>query len=306
MTERLGVDHRETDDCLAAVSELLQPLARLMIHYGVTYPMIEAALQRAYLDAACDGFMAEGERVTASRLYMLTGIHRKKVAQLTREHSAGAPPPPVPLAMQVRDRLFSDPTFLDRRGRPKPLPVSRREGGEHSFEALVEAVSRDVHPRTILEQWLHSNVANYDDQGRLVLAVFGPHHPAQPGRGPAALRRMLHPVVQVLSQYALQELRGGGWIVVRVENLNERAAIELGAQAREEMRRLAERQNLRAERRARRDMKRQQGGHCALVAGGFQWVEGLKPAPASVADVKLPARSAARTARARAKEPGPA
>jgi hypothetical protein len=197
----------------------------------------------------------------------------------------------------VRDQLYADPRYLDRRGRPKPLPVFRRDGGEHSFEALVESVSRDLHPRSVLEQWLQTRIAHLDEQGRVVLDDFGTRDPAHPDLGAVSLRLMLYPVVQVLSQYLLRELRGGGWFASDVGGLSPEAAIELAAQAREEMRRLIVKQNLRAEQRARRDQRRKAGGSCVLMVGGFQYVAGLPPLRATPPEPTLPVRRSRRATR---------
>ncbi len=282
MPERHGVDSSETQSYLDHLQDLLAPLARLMIGKGVTYPMFDALLQRAYVQAAQEAFIADGEKPTASRLYMLTGIHRKKIAPLLE-----APPAPDaeavrPLSLRVRDRITSDPACLDRQGRIKPLPLSRREGGEHSFEAIVESVSKDVRPRAILDQWLQAGIAQLDGKGRLLVPIMTTARHAVPGERAARLHAMLRPVVQVMADDGLGRLRTGGWIVAEVAGLSHAAAVELAAENLKDMRELVGRFNRRAEQRTRADARAGRGGNCSVHAGGFQWVEASPPGPPDV------------------------
>jgi Family of unknown function (DUF6502) len=279
MPERQSVDTAEAQSYLDQMQGVLAPLARLMIGKGVTYPMLDALLQRAYVQAALEGFVAEGEKPTASRLYMLTGIHRKKIAPLLDAAPAAESTASRPLSLRVRDRITSNPACMDRQGRIKPLPVSRREGGEFSFEAIVESVSRDVRPRAILDQWLKAKIGHLDAKGRLVLEAFTPMRGQVPGEGAARLNSMLRPVVNVLADYSLERLTGGGWVVAEVGGLSRAAAIELAAENRKAMRELLARFNRRAEQRARADLRARRGGECTVHAGGFQWIDGVQGTP---------------------------
>jgi hypothetical protein len=58
----------------------------------------------------------------------------------------------------------SDPDFVDDEGRPLPLPRTA-PAGEPSLERLVGMVSQDVHPRSLLEEWLRLGVAMIDVDG---------------------------------------------------------------------------------------------------------------------------------------------
>jgi Family of unknown function (DUF6502) len=308
MPERHSVDPSETQSYLDHMQDVLTPLTRLMIGKGVTYPMLDALLQRAYVQTALDTFIPEGEKPTASKLYMLTGIHRKKIAPLLDVATAGPGRAARPLSLQVRDRITGDPTCLDRRGRVKPLPLTRREGGERSFEAIVESVSKDVRPRAILDQWLQAKIGHLDAQGRLVMEAMLSTRSQVPGEGAARVRRMLRPVANVMADYAMERLTGGGWVALEVEGLSRESAIELAAENRKDMLELMARFNKRAEERARAEKRARRAGSCTVQAGGFQWIDGVQIAPpdAATADPApatkraQPRRAAAaKTARAR-------
>ena len=81
MTEIDGV----SPSLISALTRLLKPLVRLLIHYQITCPFVSQLLKSIYLQVATESFPVEGKRVTDSRLSLLTGVHRKDVRRLRYE-----------------------------------------------------------------------------------------------------------------------------------------------------------------------------------------------------------------------------
>jgi hypothetical protein len=148
---------------LDRVLRVLQPLVRLLVRNGVTYPVLAAALKRVFLDAARAELTERGMARTDSAVTLLCGVHRRDVRQLSRA-GADTPTPPAPLglAAQVVARWMSDSAFVDAAGAPRVLA---KGGGAGSFDALVAGVSRDVRPRAVLDDLLRLGVAREDDAG---------------------------------------------------------------------------------------------------------------------------------------------
>jgi hypothetical protein len=69
----------------------------------------------------------------------------------------------------VLDAWSSSLDFLDAEGGMLPLPRTQKQGGERSFEALVERVSKDIRARALLDEWLRKGFAVLDEQDRVVL-----------------------------------------------------------------------------------------------------------------------------------------
>jgi hypothetical protein len=165
---------------LRHLGRLLRPLVRLMIRNGITFPVLADLLRDLYVDVALrEVLTGEGAR-TDSRVSLLTGIHRKEIR---RQRTAGATAEPVPetvtLSGQIVSRWLGQHPWVDETGAPRPLP--RAAGpGEPSFDALVAAVTRDLRPRAVLDEWLRQETVRLDEQDRVVLnvAAFIP----QPGR----------------------------------------------------------------------------------------------------------------------------
>lgn len=162
---------------LQAVQRLLRPLARLLMAYGVNFIAFSNLAKGVFVDVAARDFPDAGASVTDSRVSLLSGVHRREVKRLREEMLRQAPPPPVvSFGAQVVSRWCADAAFLDGQRRPLALPRLASQGGEVSFERLVESVSKDIRPRAVLDEWLRLGVVTLDgdDHVHLVEHAFVP------------------------------------------------------------------------------------------------------------------------------------
>ncbi len=157
----------------AALRRILTPLVRLLIARQVPYAYLAGLLKEIYVDVAERDFPVPGKPQTDSRIHLLTGVHRKDVKRLRgRRRDADTVPEEVSLGGLVIARWIGLPEYLDRAGRPRPLPRFAREaGGAPSFEGLVRSVSRDIRPRAVLDDWLAKGLVRLDAEDRVVLDV---------------------------------------------------------------------------------------------------------------------------------------
>lgn len=157
---------------VAAIRRLLRPLVRLLLSYSVQYPYLASLLKTTYVEVATQGFALKEKAQTDSRVTLLTGIHRQDVKRLRAEIVADTPPPPaVSLGAQLVARWTGLPEYQDSKGQPRPLPRFASDGGELSFERLVQSVNKDFRPRVVLDEWLRLGVARLDDEERVVLVT---------------------------------------------------------------------------------------------------------------------------------------
>lgn len=168
---------------------LLRPLVRALIAEGVTAPALYRMVKRVYVDVADREFRLGDGRQTDSRISILTGVHRRDVRAF-RDEGAEAADPAAEKATtmtSVIGRWLASPETVDEAGRPRPLPRVGDEAGAGEgagtvgFEDLVRAVSRDVRPRTVLDELLRQGLVAEED-GLLRLkadAVVGPADRAQ-------------------------------------------------------------------------------------------------------------------------------
>lgn len=156
---------------LAALRQILRPLVRFLLDHRITLPLLTPLLKELYVDVAERELPIEGRAQTATRLSLLTGVHRKDVRRIReaprhRSTSGGQ----APLGAQIVARWTADPRYLDPEGRPRALSRGRIPGAP-SFDELVASVSTDLRSRTVLDEWLRLGVAHLDEEGQVRLEV---------------------------------------------------------------------------------------------------------------------------------------
>ena len=146
-----------------SVLRVMEPLVRLLVRHGITYPAFATALKRVFLDAASAELSARGMAQTDSAVSLLSGVHRRDVRNLTRapQRSARATRrngAPLSLVGEVVARWLGDAAYQDRRRRPRTL--QRAE-----FDAMVASVSSDVRGRAMLDELLRLGAVTEGDDG---------------------------------------------------------------------------------------------------------------------------------------------
>lgn len=124
---------------LNLLDALLAPTARILVARGIGFPAFAERMKSHYIAAAERQAAAEGNKVTDSRLSVLTGLQRRDISRL--KGSA-----PEEKRVHHLSRLVALWQTLD--GYARDIP---RSGPAPSFEALAHEVHRDVHPRTMLD-----------------------------------------------------------------------------------------------------------------------------------------------------------
>ncbi len=149
---------------LRVLRGLLRPLVKAMIAQGVTVPAVYRLLKEVYVEVAESDFALGDRRPTDSRISVLTGVHRKDVRAIREEGrpEASAAQRRVTAIASVIGRWLASPETTDAEGRPAPLP--RQSGGSDgpSFDALVASVSKDVRPRTVLDELVRQRLVALD------------------------------------------------------------------------------------------------------------------------------------------------
>ena len=144
---------------LAAIRSVLEPLVRLAVARGVRHAQFDALVKELYVQAARDAHPGVPLHRSVSRVSITTGLPRREVTRLSDAASA-APPLKKSPANFLFARWLTDPRF-SRDGQPIPrLPYT---GPHPSFQSLAESVSRDVKPRTHLEELVRLGLARWDE-----------------------------------------------------------------------------------------------------------------------------------------------
>lgn len=162
-----------------AIRAVMRPFVRVLLAQGLTFPWFKELLKELFVEVARRDFPLDGKQQTDSRISLITGVHRKDVRRLgavplTRSAQA---PEGVSAGAQIVALWIGHPDYLDADGQPRHLPrlASAAPGGS-SFESLVYAVSSELRPRAVLDEWLRLGIAAIDewDQVFLNAAAFVP------------------------------------------------------------------------------------------------------------------------------------
>jgi hypothetical protein len=152
-------------DVLRNTAHILEPLVALLMEHGVTYQQLAETLKTVFIKIAEREFAADERRLTDSHLAVTTGIHRKDIRRLREMMALPASQKrdeaPQSLTAAVFTHWLTDPNFCNQNGQPKIL---QRHGGEQSFEELVRSISKDVHPRTVLNELARLEMVVEDDE----------------------------------------------------------------------------------------------------------------------------------------------
>ena len=155
-----------------AIERLVLPLARLAVAKGLPFAVVEAQMKQAFVQAAREAHPQLSPHRAVSRIATATGLSRREVTRLTQVRAPLAHRRPV--AAELFAHWANDAAYQDRRGRPRVLP---RLGPTLSFESLAQSMTRDVHPRSLLDELLRLGMAVHnaeDDTVALVRDAFVP------------------------------------------------------------------------------------------------------------------------------------
>lgn len=170
--------HHTSITLIKAVRWFCRPLVKLLIAKGLTYPMLRDLFKELYVEVAEQDFAIEGKSPTDSRIYILTGVHRKDIKRLrdpalqTEDNASQI----STLGGTVVSRWLGLPEYQDTKGEPRCLPRASNNN-QPGFDELVASVSKDVRPRAILDGWLQQGMVTNNDDGTISLnkTAFIPH-----------------------------------------------------------------------------------------------------------------------------------
>lgn len=152
---------------LNACRALLTPLAELAVSRGLQFGALDELLRAAMVDAALAAHPELPSHRSASRVSTATGLNRREVGRLIAERHVDLPRRSP--ATELFTRWLSDPAMRGADG--APLPWLPRLGPAPSFESLAQSVTKDVHPRSLLEEVCRLRLTALDDAGDRVLRL---------------------------------------------------------------------------------------------------------------------------------------
>jgi len=142
---------------------------------GLPYAELDELLKTALVDAARAAHGDAAARRAVSRISAATGLNRREVTRRVAQAAAAPARPRRSLATEVFTRWLSDRRLRVKGRMLKRLP---RQGEWPSFETLAQSVTRDVHPRTLLDEMCRLGLTRIDEKSDTVALLrdsFVPH-----------------------------------------------------------------------------------------------------------------------------------
>lgn len=159
------LDHEQTHKAISkALKFLLKPLVRLLIRQQLTFPFVRDLLKQVYVEQAAELIKQDGQSVNFSRLFILTGVHRKDIKRLTEQADEEVSDAENrSLGGMLIARWLGLRQYQTDQGGPRDLALNGSEQ-EPGFEQLVSEVSKDIRPRAMLDEWLRQGIVTQQDE----------------------------------------------------------------------------------------------------------------------------------------------
>ncbi len=121
---------------IRCIEQLLRPLIRLCVKNSVKLQELLEAVKVAYVNEAALELRRQGDEPSASRLSVMTGVHRKDVTRITKNPDSFSPGQNAIAKIMVQWQHA--PRFKTKSGSPRVLST---EGRASEFAELVESVN---------------------------------------------------------------------------------------------------------------------------------------------------------------------
>lgn len=147
-----------------AIRMLCKPMIRLLIEKGVTFPQLRELMKTLYVEVANEHFSLHNTKPSDSRIFVLTGVHRKDIKRIREQADQGGEvvSSSASLSGEIVARWTSMPDYLDNKGKARKL-LKVKNNNEPGFDQLVSSINKDVRPKAILEEWLRLNIVHMKD-----------------------------------------------------------------------------------------------------------------------------------------------
>lgn len=154
-----------------ALESVFKPLVRLMLARGITYIQLSEWLKHIFVETAINEFTLPDKAINDCRISVITGVHRKDVKRLREMMLLNpilAEPNNINLGSKIVSAWLSNSLYMHE-SNPKAIARLKKNGGNISFEALVESVTRDVRARAALDELERVGAVKIDEDDNVTL-----------------------------------------------------------------------------------------------------------------------------------------
>jgi hypothetical protein len=152
------------------LKRLLRPAVAFAARYSFRVQALTEILKEVLLEVTDADLRSKGLEPNVSRLSAATGLHRRDVTRLWRDESP--PKQGLDVISRIIGQWQSDKRYFGKNGLPKVLSLEGRKG---TFAELVQSVSSDLNPYTVLTELERSQAVEKREDGiHLVKKTYQP------------------------------------------------------------------------------------------------------------------------------------
>ena len=131
---------------IAALKIVLTPIVRTLLRGSYSYQQFTDAAKEVFVAVAREEIAKTSRKINASRISVLTGLHRQDIARFIDSPEGREKTPLNPIA-EILSRWEQDDRFLTKDKKPRVLEYP---GPVDGFSALVLETSKNLTPGTVL------------------------------------------------------------------------------------------------------------------------------------------------------------
>lgn len=144
---------------------VIRPLVTFCLRHGVRLQDLIECFKISFVESAANELEKVAEAVTASRISVMTGVHRRDVVRIRK--SASVPEVGNGLTTGVIGQWTTDAAFLTKQKKPRALSFGNVSS---EFYALVQKVNKDLNPATVLFELERVGAVKRGDDGLTLCA----------------------------------------------------------------------------------------------------------------------------------------
>jgi hypothetical protein len=154
-------DHQH-HSLIPALRQIMRPLVRLLVRNNLTLQVFTDILKDVYVSVAAETLEQEKQKPTESRISIMTGVHRKDVKSIRAKEEGTPTSSSSSRIAEMIARWQGVHSYADDAGLPLVLPYMPKSEGAACFTRLAADVSRDIHPRTMLDELVRLGYVSHD------------------------------------------------------------------------------------------------------------------------------------------------
>lgn len=154
---------------ITAFTDLLKPLVRVLIRYGIPYRTALGVLRSVYITETEAYLSRPNKKATISSISVITGLPRSEIKKYLHQDELNHQIESISKHNKAACTLKAwsqEVQYLTESSEPKSLPLL---GEEISFENLVKSHAGTVPYQSILDELLRSGCVGFNQRGEVVL-----------------------------------------------------------------------------------------------------------------------------------------